>query len=55
MQDITQKDVVKALRNAPWIMVTTARRDGKVRSLAELVKSRITGSTPAGGSQTIRL
>lgn len=30
MTDISQSDVVKTLRDAPWVMVTTARRDQKL-------------------------
>ena len=30
MEDITQKDVTTALTNAPWVMLTTARSDGKL-------------------------
>lgn len=32
MADITEADVVKALRDARWVMVTTARADGKLVS-----------------------
>lgn len=30
MTDITQKDVTAALKKAPWVMLTTARSDGKL-------------------------
>ncbi|SMY12733.1 pyridoxamine 5'-phosphate oxidase family protein [Brevibacterium jeotgali] len=30
MKDITQQDVAHALSSAPWVMVTTARHDGKL-------------------------